>query len=126
MLGSIQGRVYLHARPYSRRYDLCYWRCCLCGDTLFMPDYGTARCDFPRLWWKTLYESAQKSLPCRSPPVFYVSRLFASGVARTLFWETTVGEEKKKISILAVLLEKAKQSLCKCEQHVTPLWECLI
>ncbi|ATO18388.1 MBL fold metallo-hydrolase [Acinetobacter sp. LoGeW2-3] len=30
------------------------------GDTLFMPDYGTARCDFPRGSAETLYDSLQK------------------------------------------------------------------
>lgn len=32
------------------------------GDTLFMPDYGTARCDFPGGSAKTLYESIHKVL----------------------------------------------------------------
>ena len=30
------------------------------GDTLFMPDYGTARCDFPKGSASTLYDSVQK------------------------------------------------------------------
>ncbi len=32
------------------------------GDTLFMPDYGTARCDFPGGSASTLYQSIQKVL----------------------------------------------------------------
>lgn len=32
------------------------------GDTLFMPDYGTARCDFPGADARTLYQSIQKIL----------------------------------------------------------------
>lgn len=31
------------------------------GDTLFMPDYGTARCDFPGGSSKMLYESIQRT-----------------------------------------------------------------
>jgi len=34
------------------------------GDTLFMPDYGTARCDFPGGSSKLLYESIQRIMIC--------------------------------------------------------------
>jgi glyoxylase-like metal-dependent hydrolase (beta-lactamase superfamily II) len=39
------------------------------GDTLFMPDYGTARCDFPGGDARTLFRSIQRvlSLPPRRP-----------------------------------------------------------
>ena len=40
------------------------------GDTLFMPDFGTARCDFPGGSAETLYTAPSKNCsPCRTKPV---------------------------------------------------------
>ncbi|MEO0617594.1 MAG: MBL fold metallo-hydrolase [Pseudomonadota bacterium] len=64
------------------------------GDTLFMPDYGTARCDFPGGDARTLYRSIQRVLSL--PPdtrVFLCHDYKAPG--RDVFaWETTVAEER--------------------------------
>ena len=63
------------------------------GDTLFMPDYGTARCDFPGGNARQLYESIGRilSLP-RETRLFMCHDYKAPG--RTAFaWETTVGEQ---------------------------------
>ncbi|BCQ61530.1 hypothetical protein PBOI14_32800 [Pseudomonas sp. Boi14] len=38
------------------------------GDTLFMPDYGTARCDFPGADARTLYRSIGKILALPPAP----------------------------------------------------------
>jgi glyoxylase-like metal-dependent hydrolase (beta-lactamase superfamily II) len=64
------------------------------GDTLFMPDYGTARCDFPGGDAATLYRSIRRlqRLPdeCR---VFLCHDYKAPG--RDVFtWETTIGAER--------------------------------
>ena len=64
------------------------------GDTLFMPDYGTARCDFPGGDARTLYRSIHRilSLP-RETRLFMCHDYKAPG--RDVFaWETTVGEER--------------------------------
>ncbi|HSM95578.1 MAG TPA: MBL fold metallo-hydrolase [Rhizomicrobium sp.] len=66
------------------------------GDTLFMPDYGTARTDFPGGDAATLYRSIKKIL--RLPPG---TRLFMchdyKAPGRDHFaWETTVAEEREK------------------------------
>ena len=63
------------------------------GDTLFMPDYGTARCDFPGGDARRLYRSMHRilSLP-RETRLFMCHDYKAPG--RDVFaWETTVGEE---------------------------------
>ena len=63
------------------------------GDTLFMPDYGTARCDFPGGDARQLYRSMQRilSLP-RETRLFLCHDYKAPG--RDCFaWETTVGEQ---------------------------------
>jgi glyoxylase-like metal-dependent hydrolase (beta-lactamase superfamily II) len=63
------------------------------GDTLFMPDYGTARCDFPGGDARQLYRSIMRilSLP-RETRLFLCHDYKAPG--RDCFaWETTVGEQ---------------------------------
>jgi len=65
------------------------------GDTLFMPDVGTARCDFPGGDAKTLYASVQKILGL--PPE---TRLFMCHdyppEGRPVAFETTVAEQRAK------------------------------
>ncbi len=66
------------------------------GDTLFMPDYGTARCDFPGGDAATLYRSIRRILSL--PPQ---TRLFMchdyKAPGRTKFaWETTVADERAR------------------------------
>ena len=63
------------------------------GDTLFMPDYGTARCDFPGGCAHQLYRSIRRilSLP-RETRLFLCHDYKAPGRDR-FAWETTVGEQ---------------------------------
>lgn len=64
------------------------------GDTLFMPDGGTARADFPGGDARTLYRSVRKLLETLPPE----TRLFMchdyGPNGREIRWETTVGEER--------------------------------
>jgi glyoxylase-like metal-dependent hydrolase (beta-lactamase superfamily II) len=64
------------------------------GDTLFMPDVGTARCDFPGGDAHILYQSVQKlfSLPPETR-LFLCHDYPPDG--REPIWETTVGEERQ-------------------------------
>ncbi|MBV5285979.1 MAG: MBL fold metallo-hydrolase [Methyloversatilis discipulorum] len=63
------------------------------GDTLFMPDYGTARCDFPGGNARTLYRSIRTLLSL--PPdtrLFMCHDYMPDG--RAPRWETTVADER--------------------------------
>ncbi|WP_020165531.1 MBL fold metallo-hydrolase [Methyloversatilis discipulorum] len=63
------------------------------GDTLFMPDYGTARCDFPGGDARTLYRSIRTLLAL--PPetrLFMCHDYMPDG--RAPCWETTVADER--------------------------------
>ena len=63
------------------------------GDTLFMPDYGTARCDFPGGDARTLYRSIRTLLAL--PPetrLFMCHDYMPDG--RAPRWETTVADER--------------------------------
>jgi len=65
------------------------------GDTLFMPDAGTARCDFPGGDAHTMYQSVQRLYAL--PPA---TRLFMCHdyppLGRGPLWETSVAEQRRK------------------------------
>lgn len=65
------------------------------GDALFMPDYGTGRCDFPKGSARDLYQSVSKnlySLPDETR-VFVGHDYLPEG--RELKFQTTIGESKQ-------------------------------
>lgn len=64
------------------------------GDTLFMPDFGTARCDFPGGSSAMLYESIQKILSLPDETRIYVGHDYKAPGRDEYAWETTVGEQK--------------------------------
>lgn len=65
------------------------------GDTLFMPDFGTARCDFPGGDAATLYQSIQKILSLSSETRLFTGHDYG-GKDRGFAWESTVDEQKNK------------------------------
>ncbi len=64
-----------------------------CGDTLFMPDFGTARCDFPGGSAQTLYQSIHRILALPPETRIFVGHDYAPG-GREYAWETTVAEQR--------------------------------
>lgn len=66
------------------------------GDTLFMPDFGTARCDFPGGSAETLFESVQKILALPDETRIFVGHDYKAPGRDVYAWETTVGEQKAK------------------------------
>jgi len=65
------------------------------GDTLFMPDGGSARCDFPGGDAGELYDSIQKVLSLPDAMRLYICHDYGPN-GRDIQWETTVAEEKKQ------------------------------
>jgi len=64
------------------------------GDTLFMPDYGTARADFPGGDARTLYRSIRKLMAMpEETRLFMCHDYLPEGGRNHYAWETTVGEE---------------------------------
>ncbi len=63
------------------------------GDTLFMPDGGSARADFPGGDAGTLYDSIQKLLSLPDAMRLFMCHDYGPG-GREIAWETTVGAEK--------------------------------
>lgn len=66
------------------------------GDTLFMPDFGTARCDFPGGSSEMLFESIQKILTLPEETRIFVGHDYKAPGREDYAWETTVGEQKAK------------------------------
>lgn len=64
------------------------------GDTLFMPDFGTARCDFPGGDARQLYRSIQRLLALPPETRLFMCHDYAPG-GREYKWETTVAEERE-------------------------------
>ncbi len=65
------------------------------GDTMFMPDVGTARCDFPGGDAKTLYQSVQKILSLPQDTRLFMCHDYPP-TDREAQFETTVGEQRRK------------------------------
>jgi glyoxylase-like metal-dependent hydrolase (beta-lactamase superfamily II) len=65
------------------------------GDTIFMPDFGTARTDFPNGSAKALYQSIQKILALPEQTRIFVGHDYKSPSRDVYAWETTVLEEKR-------------------------------
>lgn len=65
------------------------------GDTMFMPDFGTARADFPGGDARILFRSIRKVLALPAETRLFMCHDYAPG-GRDYAWETTVAEEREK------------------------------
>lgn len=66
------------------------------GDTLFMPDYGTARTDFPGGDAAALYRSIRKLLSLPPETRLFMCHDYKAPGRDEYAWETTVAEQRKK------------------------------
>lgn len=65
------------------------------GDTLFMPDYGTARCDFPGGDAGKLYDSIQMLFDLPDDTRMFLCHDYKAPGRDEYVWETTIGEQKR-------------------------------
>lgn len=65
------------------------------GDTLFMPDFGTARTDFPGGDARTLYRSIQRVLSLPLETRLYLCHDYQAPGRNTFAWQTTVEAERR-------------------------------
>ena len=65
------------------------------GDTLFMPDFGTARCDFPGGDAGQLYDSIQKLLALPAATRMFLCHDYKTPGRDCFAWETTVEVQKR-------------------------------
>jgi glyoxylase-like metal-dependent hydrolase (beta-lactamase superfamily II) len=66
------------------------------GDTLFMPDFGTARCDFPGGSAEDMFASVQKILSLPDETRIFVGHDYKAPGRDDYAWESTVGEQKAR------------------------------
>ncbi|MFT5241461.1 MAG: glyoxylase-like metal-dependent hydrolase (beta-lactamase superfamily II), partial [Kiritimatiellia bacterium] len=66
------------------------------GDTLFMPDFGTARADFPGGSATDLYASIQRILALPDETRLFLCHDYKTKTRDTFCWQTTVAEQKAK------------------------------
>ncbi len=95
-IGGLEGRV-LHT-PGHTPACLTYVieDAAFVGDTLFMPDFGTARCDFPGGSAEMLYDSIQKILALPDETRIFTAHDYKAPGRDQYAWESTVGEQKAK------------------------------
>ncbi len=65
------------------------------GDSLFLPDSGTARCDFPGGSAATLYRSIRQMYELPDATRVFVCHDYGAGGCREAACETTIGEQKR-------------------------------
>ncbi|HTY70029.1 MAG TPA: MBL fold metallo-hydrolase [Rhizomicrobium sp.] len=66
------------------------------GDTMFMPDYGTARADFPGGDARTLYRSIRRILSLPPETRLFMCHDYKAPGRDHFAWETTIAEERSK------------------------------
>lgn len=64
------------------------------GDTLFMPDYGTARCDFPGGDARTLYRSIRRLFALPDTTRLFMCHDYKAPGREHFLYQTSVGEER--------------------------------
>lgn len=94
-IGGLEGRV-MHT-PGHTPACLTYviGDSAFVGDTLFMPDFGTARADFPGGSAETLYESIQKILALPEETRIFVGHDYKAPGRDVFAWETSVKEQRE-------------------------------
>ncbi len=93
-IGELQGSI-LHT-PGHTPADIVYRieDAAFVGDTLFMPDFGTARADFPGGDALTLYRSIQKLLALPPETRLFLCHDYKAPGRDHYAWETTVAEQR--------------------------------
>jgi len=95
-IGALEGRV-MHTpghTPACMTYVI--GDAAFVGDTMFMPDFGTARCDFPGGSAEDLFASIQKILALPDATRIFVGHDYKAPGREEFAWETTVGDQKAK------------------------------
>jgi glyoxylase-like metal-dependent hydrolase (beta-lactamase superfamily II) len=75
------------------------------GDTLFMPDYGTARTDFPGGDARQLYRSIQKLLSMPPQTRLFMCHDYKAPGRDEFRWETTVADQRRNVHLAACVSE---------------------
>ncbi len=95
-IGNIETRV-IHTPGHTPACATYVMKdCAFTGDTFFMPDSGTARCDFPGGSAAKLYKSLQKIVELPPETRLFLNHDYGCNGSRDYYWETTVAEQLEK------------------------------
>lgn len=93
-VGDIQGKV-IHTPGHTPAcVSYLIGDAVFVGDTLFMPDYGSARCDFPGGDARTLYRSIQKLFALSDDTRVFTCHDYKAPGRDVFAWESSVAEQK--------------------------------
>ena len=95
-IGDLKAIV-LHV-PGHTAVDLTYviGNAAFVGDTIFMPDYGTARADFPGGDPGTLYRSIRRLLSLPEQTVLFLCHDYKAPGRENFAWQTTVADQRRR------------------------------
>lgn len=93
-IGTIEARVMATPGHTPACVTYVIGDACFVGDTMFMPDSGTARCDFPGGDAKQLFASLQRILELPEDMRLFVCHDYGAGGTRDFAWETTVAVQR--------------------------------
>lgn len=93
-LGTIDARVMLSPGHTPCSITYVFGDAAFVHDTLFQPDYGTARCDFPGGSAREMYHSIRAILSLPDKTRLFTGHDYKPG-GRPAKWESTVAEQKK-------------------------------
>jgi len=91
------------------------------GDTLFMPDYGTARADFPGGDARTLYRSIQKLLKLPDETRVFLCHDYKAPGRDRFVWETTIGAERANVHLQNNPSEDAYVTMREARDRTLPM-----
>jgi glyoxylase-like metal-dependent hydrolase (beta-lactamase superfamily II) len=94
VIGTLSGRAIYTPGHTPACMTYIFGNAAFIGDTLFMPDYGTARCDFPGGDARELYRSIQKLFSLPPETRLFVCHDYLPPGRTQYRWETTVAEQK--------------------------------
>lgn len=93
-LGTIPVRVIYTPGHTPADYSYVFGDAVFPGDTIFMPDFGSARCDFPKGSAQMLYESVQKLFELPDQMRMFVCHDYLPKGRTEYRYETSIGEQK--------------------------------
>lgn len=93
-IGSLDGRVMFSPGHTACSITYVIGDAAFVHDTIFQPDYGTARCDFPGGSARELYRSIQAILALPDATRMFTGHDYRPN-GRPAAWESTVGEQKR-------------------------------
>jgi len=88
------------------------------GDSMFMPDFGTARCDFPGGDAELLYDSIQRILSLPGDTRLFMCHDYMPG-GRELRWECTVDEQRAENIHVRADVDKSEFTTMRTERDAT-------